>query len=151
MSSSARSGNVNLYTFPVTGSTDAGPVEPLQLPSELAQITNQRFVSIGLPGPSISSHQPGEGSSAFDAACAPGERPVRTKIALSRAALSVPQVSYASRAPVSAPPRFIRNGEDRSKNRVASGMRAQGGGGGRELSVCVPGRQARQWIFHLHR
>src|SRR6478672_13841455 len=92
-SSSVSSGNVNLYTFPVAGSIDAGPVEPLQLPSVFAQITNQRFVSIGLPGPIISSHQPGEGSAALDAACALGDRPVRIRIALSRAAPSVPQVS----------------------------------------------------------
>src|SRR5512147_1756474 len=92
-SSRVRSGNANLYTFPVSGSIEAGPVEPLQLPSVLAQITNQRLVSIGLPGPSISSHQPGVGSSALDAACALGDRPVRMKIALSRAGLSVPQVS----------------------------------------------------------
>src|SRR5262249_13530166 len=114
-SSRVKSGKVNLYTLPVTGSTEAGPVEPLQLPSVFAQITNQRLVSIGLPGPSISSHQPGDGSLAFDAACALGDSPVRMKTALSRAALSVPQVSYARRAPVSAPPRFIANGEGRSK------------------------------------
>src|SRR6185312_9798564 len=92
-SSSVNSGNVNLYTFPVAGSTEAGPVEPLQLPSELTQTTNQRLVSMCLPGPSMSSHQPGVASCAFDAACALGERPVRIKMALSRAALSLPQVS----------------------------------------------------------
>jgi len=50
-------------------------------------------VSIGLPGPSISSHQPGSGSSSLEAACALGESPVRISTALSRAAESVPQVS----------------------------------------------------------
>src|SRR6185369_13068114 len=122
-SSRVRSGKVNLYTLPVAGSIDAGPVEPLQLPSVFAQITNQRFVSIGLPGPIISSHQPGDGSATLDAACALGDRPVSMKIALSRAGVSVPHVSYASRAPVSAPPRFIGNGEGRSKYFLASGMR----------------------------
>ena len=105
------------------GSTDAGPVDPLQLPSEFTQMTNQRFVSMCLPGPSMSSHQPGDGSSAFAAACASGDSPVRIRIALSRAALSVPHVSYASFAPMSAPPRRIGNGEGRSKKRVASAMR----------------------------
>ena len=57
------------------------------MPSVFAQITNQRFVSMYLPGPIISSHQPGEGSSALDAACALGERPVRMKIALPRFAI----------------------------------------------------------------
>ena len=54
-------------------------MEPLQLPSEFAQTTKKRFVSIGLPGPTISSHQPGEGSAGDDAACAPGDRPVRIR------------------------------------------------------------------------
>jgi hypothetical protein len=65
----------------------------LQLPSVFTQITNQRSVSIALPGPTMSSHQPGEGSSAFDAACALGESPVRMTIALPRAASISPQVS----------------------------------------------------------
>ena len=92
-SSRVRSGNCRRYGAPVAGSIEAGPVEPLQLPSELTQMTNQRCVSIHLPGPTISSHQPGLGSSADEAACAPGESPVRIRIALSRAASSVPQVS----------------------------------------------------------
>ena len=36
-------------------------VEPLSLPSEFTQITNQREVSMALPGPVIASHQPGRG------------------------------------------------------------------------------------------
>jgi hypothetical protein len=52
----------------VAGSIEAGQVEPLSLPSELTQITNQREVSIALPSPSIASHQPGDVSPAFDAA-----------------------------------------------------------------------------------
>ena len=72
--------------------TDAGPVEPLQLPSEFTQTTNQRSVSIGLPGPSMASHQPASGLPALIAACASGESPVTISTALSRASLSVPQV-----------------------------------------------------------
>lgn len=90
-SSSVSSGKSRRYGSPVAGSRSAGPVEPLHEPSVLAQITNQRSVSMCLPGPSI--HQPGEGSSALEAACAPGDRPVRIRIALSRAAFSSPQVS----------------------------------------------------------
>ncbi len=72
---------------------DAGPVEPLQLPRLFTHTTNQRSVSIGLPGPSIASHQPGSGLPSLAAACALGERPVRISTPLSRAALSTPQVS----------------------------------------------------------
>src|SRR6185312_471618 len=102
-SSSVRSGKSSRYSSPVAGFVEAGPVEPLHEPSVFAQMTNQRFVSMYLPGPIISSHQPGEESSAPDAACALGERPVRMKTALLRAASSVPHVSYASVAPASAP------------------------------------------------
>src|SRR3546814_3644332 len=42
------SGKARRYLSPLSGLLDAGPVEPLQLPSALAQITNQRLVSIGL-------------------------------------------------------------------------------------------------------
>ena len=41
---------------------------------------------------------------------------------LSPAVFGVPQVSYAMRAPCSAPPRFIGNGEGRSMKRVPGGM-----------------------------
>jgi hypothetical protein len=76
----------------VRGSIDAGPVEPKQLPSELTQTTKKRRVSIGRPGPMMSSHQPGVGSFGLDAACAEGERPVKIRTALSRFGPSVPQV-----------------------------------------------------------
>ena len=75
-------GKIEAIELTGRGSIEAGPVEPLHEPSVFAQITYQRFVSMYLPGPIISSHQPGEGSSAFDAACALGERPVRMKTAL---------------------------------------------------------------------
>src|SRR4249919_253292 len=93
MSSIDSSGNSSRYESPVAGLIDAGPVEPLQLPSELTQTTYQRSLSMGLAGPIIASHQPGSGLSAFAAAWAFGESPVRIRIALSRAALSLPQVS----------------------------------------------------------
>src|SRR4249919_1813902 len=100
---------------PVAGLIEAGPVDPLQLPSEFTQITNQRSLSIGLPGPTIGSHQPASGFAPLAAACASGERPVTIRIALSRAALSSPQVSKATRALRNSPPRFIAKGEGRSK------------------------------------
>src|SRR5215469_6261787 len=104
MSSTDRSGKESRYGTPVAGSTEAGPVEPKQLPSELTQMTKKRLLSIASPGPNIPSHQPSLGSSGDDAACAGGDSPVKRSSALSRAGLSVPQVSYAIRAPCSAPP-----------------------------------------------
>ena len=47
---------------------EAGPVEPWQLPSEFTQMTKKRSVSMACPGPTISSHQPGVGSSADERA-----------------------------------------------------------------------------------
>ena len=35
-----------------------GPVEPMQPPSTLAQMTKNRSVSTGRPGPTTASHQP---------------------------------------------------------------------------------------------
>ena len=37
----------------------SGPVLPMQPPSTLGQMTKKRSVSIGLPGPTTASHQPG--------------------------------------------------------------------------------------------
>src|SRR6185437_8088086 len=108
-SSSDNSGKSRRHGSRVAGLIEAGPLDPLQLPSVFAQITNQRFVSRALPGPTMSSHQPGESSMALLAACALGDSPVMISTALSRAAFKVPQVSYASRAPRSSPPRFIGN------------------------------------------
>ena len=68
-------------------------MDPKQLPSELMQMTKKRRVSIGRDGPTISSHQPGDGSSGEDVAWADGDMPVKIRMALSRAALSWPQVS----------------------------------------------------------
>ena len=72
---------------------EAGPVEPWQLPSEFTHTTWKRFVSMAWPGPIISSHQPGVGSSADERAWAPGESPVRMSTALSFAGESAPHVS----------------------------------------------------------
>ena len=45
--------------MPVCGLMEAGPVEPMQPPRTLGQMTKKRSVSMGLPGPTIVSHQPG--------------------------------------------------------------------------------------------
>ena len=58
MSSTVSTGNVSRYGWPVAGLIDAGEVEPNGLPSELMQMTKKRRVSIGRPGPIMSSHQP---------------------------------------------------------------------------------------------
>ena len=50
-------------------------------------------VSIGLPAPSISSHQPGLRSAVDEAACAEGDRPVNNNTALLRSGANSPQVS----------------------------------------------------------
>jgi hypothetical protein len=63
------------------------------------QITKNRSVSMDLPGPTKSSHQPGFEAVLDatplprDATCEDAERPVCSRMALDRAALSVPQVS----------------------------------------------------------
>ena len=93
MSSTVSTGKVSRYGWPVAGSIEIGEVEPNGLPSELMQMTNRRLVSIGRPGPIMSSHQPCEGSSAEDAACAEGDRPVKIITALSWRTAGSPQVS----------------------------------------------------------
>lgn len=45
--------------MPVAELVEAGPEEPMQPPTTLGQITKYRPVSIGLPGPTMVSHQPG--------------------------------------------------------------------------------------------
>ena len=57
-----------------TGPPAADPVDPKQLPSELMQMTKKRRVSMGRDGPTISSHQPGDGSSGDELACAVGHQ-----------------------------------------------------------------------------
>ena len=68
-----------------------GPVEPMQPPSTLAQITNSRSVSTGRPGPTTMSHQPGLPVTGWVSATY--WSPVRawqTSTALDRSALSRP-------------------------------------------------------------
>ena len=54
-------GKAEPYGLPVSGSIDAGPVDPWHPPSTLAQTTKCRSVSIGSAGPTTPSHQPGVG------------------------------------------------------------------------------------------
>src|SRR5665213_700787 len=98
MSSIDKSGNASRYGASVLGLSDAGPVEPKQLPSEFTQMTKKRVVSIASPGPTMPCHQPSLVSPAEEAACAEGDKPVNSNMALSRVVLSCPQVSYAIRA-----------------------------------------------------
>src|SRR5688572_7536472 len=81
------------------------------------------------PGPIMPSHQPSLVSCAEDFACADGESPVNSRIALLRVAFSSPQVSYATRAPCNTPPRHIGSGSGRRAKWRASIFR--------ELSVIV--------------
>ena len=68
-----------------------GPVVPWQPPRRLAQMTKQRVVSSGLPGPIRLSHQPGRRSPGCQpAACASPVRAWQTMTALSAAGESVP-------------------------------------------------------------
>ena len=52
-------GKSSPHGMPVAGLVDAGPVVPMQPPSTFGQITKKRSVSIGRPGPTMVSHQPG--------------------------------------------------------------------------------------------
>src|SRR5690625_6228345 len=82
MSSMASSGKSSRQGRPVAGLMLAGPVEPMQEPSELMHSTKYLSVSMCFPGPTMSSHQPGERSFSLDAACALGDRPVKIRTAL---------------------------------------------------------------------
>ena len=114
-----RSGNDRRYGLPVSGLVLAGPLEPLQLPRELTQMTKFRSVSMGRPEPIMGSHQPSVGSAALLAACALGDRPVRINTALDRSALSSPQVSKAISRRGIWPPLAKRNVFSRWRYRVA--------------------------------
>ena len=52
-------GKSRAYSFPVSGLIDAGPVEPLQPPKTLEQMTKYLSVSNAFPGPITISHHPG--------------------------------------------------------------------------------------------
>src|SRR5688500_13029131 len=107
---------------------DTGDVDPKGLPSEFTQMTKKRRVSIGRPGPIMSSHQPGAGSSVDDAACAEGDRPVKIRMALSLQKLRSPQVSYAICTSCRAPPRRMGNGRSSLRILRAEAMRESGTG-----------------------
>ena len=76
-------------------STDVqGPVDPLHPPSTLVHTTKNSRVSIALPGPTTSSHQPGT-PDAPEMTCESPVSACSTRIALVASALSVPNVSNA--------------------------------------------------------
>ena len=93
MSSTVSTGKVSRYGWPVVGLMEIGEVEPNGLPSELTQMTKKRRVSIGRPGPIMSSHQPCDESSVDEAAWADGDRPVKIMTAWSCRTAGSPQVS----------------------------------------------------------
>src|SRR5512136_2590876 len=98
MSPIVTTGKLNPNGLPVCGLSDIGPVDPLQPPMTLAQITKNLSVSNALPGPMQSSHQPGSFSSGElnPAAWAWPDSAWQIKIALLPSPLSCPYVSYAS-------------------------------------------------------
>jgi len=68
-----------------------GPDEPMHDPSTLAQITWKRSVSMGLPGPTMRSHQPGLPVRGWvEATCWSPVVAWQISTALSRAGFSVP-------------------------------------------------------------
>jgi hypothetical protein len=93
MSSIVRDGKASAYGRPVRGSFEAGPVDPAHPPRTFEQTTKNRSVSRARPGPMNSSHQPRPGASSWLRAWDPGESPVVSRTALSRAGDSRPQVS----------------------------------------------------------
>ena len=59
MSRIVTTGKRDPYGRPSSGCGDDGPVDPWQPPSTLAHTTKYLSVSMGLPGPIVSSHHPG--------------------------------------------------------------------------------------------
>lgn len=80
MSAGVICGNDARYGAPVRGSVDSGDVAPNGLPSTHGQMTRKYDVLIALPGPIMFSHQPGRGSSRFDAAWLECENDGSTRI-----------------------------------------------------------------------
>ena len=93
ISSTERTGKPSRYILFVSGLILTGPVEPKQLPIEFTHTTKNSLVSIGLFGPTMSSHHPVEGSSLEEEAWADGERPVKISMQLEESDESFPQVS----------------------------------------------------------
>ena len=59
MSPMVMTGKFSPQGLPLAGSIWFGPEVPMQPPSTLAQMTKKRSVLITLPGPTMTSHQPG--------------------------------------------------------------------------------------------
>src|SRR5918993_3118089 len=57
-SSTVTTGKLAPYGLPDDGSIDIGPVDPKHDPRLLTPTTKKRFVSTGLPGPTMLSHHP---------------------------------------------------------------------------------------------
>src|SRR5690606_26061517 len=76
MSPMVMTGKLRPYGFPVFGSMDAGPVDPMHPPMTLGQMTKNRLVSIGLPRPTIVS-PPGRPSATYDDVGADDAEPAR--------------------------------------------------------------------------
>src|SRR3546814_16970427 len=58
MSATVITGKSSAQGSPVAGSSDFGPVEPMQPPSTFTQMTKKRSVSRGRPRPTTPLHQP---------------------------------------------------------------------------------------------
>ena len=95
MSATVMIGKCVPYGRPVRGSTDEGPVDPLQPPMTFEEMTKYFSVSSALPGPMSMSHQPGRLSSGEcrPATCASPDSACSTSTALSARGESVPYVS----------------------------------------------------------
>src|ERR1700726_3222444 len=100
-------GNLEPQGFP-SGACELGPVEPPQPPSTLVATAHQRPVSIGAPGPTTLSHQPGVGWSgpAGPVTCESPVSACSTTTTLSRVGDSSPQqctamLTSSSTAPLS--------------------------------------------------
>ena len=59
MSRTVTTGKSRPQGLPVSALIEDGPLEPMQLPITFGQMTKYRSVSIGRPGPTMVSHQPG--------------------------------------------------------------------------------------------
>ena len=88
------------------GRSTPGPVVPWQPPSTLGHTTKKRSVSIGAPGPTMPSHQPGRRwpGPAGPAAWLSPVSAWSTSTAFDASASSVPHVSYATVTCSSRPP-----------------------------------------------
>ena len=67
-------GKSSPYGLPVRGLRVLGPVVPRQPPRTFGQMTNCLRVSMGFPGPTATSHQPGSSFGSCRATC---ESPLR--------------------------------------------------------------------------